>query len=184
VNLAELYLEFGDWKFVRGKVIAENLLQTRTLSTAKRISREVVSRLETLSAIELELLAEGSHQDQTHLLWIAVCRRYRFIAELAVEVLRDRYISLKSDISHEDFDSFFNRKSEWSRELDEISQSTRKKLRQVLFRILYEADLISQNNMINAVMLSPTLVEVISTGDRRDVLYFPISESDLTGMEL
>ena len=184
MNLAELYLEFGDWKFVRDKVIAENLLQTRTLSTAKRISREVVSRLETLSAIELELLAEGSHQDQIHLLWIAVCRRYRFIAELAVEVLRDRYISLKSDISHEDFDSFFNRKSEWSRELDEISQSTRKKLRQVLFRILYEADLISKNNMINAVMLSPTLLEVISTGDGRNVLYFPISESDLTGMEL
>ena len=184
MKLTELYLEFGDWDSVRDEVVASNLLQTRKVSTTKRVNREVISRLETLNDFELKLLAEGSRQDQVHLLWIAVCRRYSFIADLAIEELRDRYISLSTDFNHEDFDSFFNRKSEWHPELDQISQSTRKKLRQVLFRILYEADLISDDNMINAVMLSPILVEVISSGDRRDVLYFPISESDMARMGL
>ena len=172
VELAALYLDLGDWNAVRDKVIAENLLQTRTLNTLKRVCREV----------ELEFLVEGSHQEQAYLLWLAVCRRYRFIADFAVEVLRERYLTLKSDLTHEDFDSFFNRKSEWHLELDEITPATRGKLRQVLFKMLREADLLTANNMIHAAMLSPRLLELFHQGSRRDVLYFPVFESELKGM--
>ena len=182
VKLAALYLDLGDWNSVRDKVIAENLLQSRTLNTLKRVCREVISRLKTLISGELEFLVEGSHQEQAYILWLAVCRRYTFIADFAVEVLRERYITLKTDLSHEEFDSFFNRKSEWRLELDEIRPATRNKLRQVLFKILREADLLTANNMINAAMLSPGLLDVITQGSRRDVLYFPVFESDLKGM--
>uniref|UniRef100_B3EKR5 Protein of unkown function DUF1819 putative inner membrane n=1 Tax=Chlorobium phaeobacteroides (strain BS1) TaxID=331678 RepID=B3EKR5_CHLPB len=182
VKLAALYLDLGDWNSVRDKVIAENLLQTRTLNTLKRVCREIISRLRTMNPGELDFLVEGSHQEQAYLLWLAVCRRYRFIADFAVEVLRERYITLKADLTHEDFDSFFNRKSEWHLELDEITPATRSKLRQVLFKILREADLLAANNMINAAMLSPRLSDVIHRGSRRDVSYFPLFESDLKGM--
>ena len=182
VELAALYLDLGDWNSVRDKVIAENLLQARTLNTLKRVCREVISRLRTLSSGELEFLIEGSHQEQAYLLWIAVCHRYRFIADFAVEVLRERYITLKSDLTHEDFDSFFNRKSEWNLELDEITPATRGKLRQVLFKMLREADLLTANNMIHAAMLSPRLLELFHQGSLRDVLYLPVFESELKGM--
>lgn len=183
VELAALYLDIGDWNSVRDKVVAENLLQTRTLSTLKRVCREVISRLRTLSPSELKFLVEASHQEQAYLLWLTVCRRYRFISEFAVEVLRERYITLKSDLTHEDFDSFFNRKSEWHLELDEIAPATRGKLRQVLFKILREADLLTANNMIRAAMLSPRLLDLIHQGSRRDILHFPVFESDLKGMK-
>jgi len=182
VKLAALYLELGDWNSVRGRVIAENLLQTRTMNTLKRVCQEVISRLKTLSSGELEFLVDGNHQEQAYLLWLAVCRRYRFIADFAVEVLRERYITLKTDLSYEDFDSFFNRKSDWHSELDEIRPATRSKLRQVLFKILREADLLTANNLINAAMLSPRLLDALTQGSRRDLLYFPAFESDLKGM--
>ena len=182
VKLAALYLELGDWNSVRGRVIAENLLQTRTMNTLKRVCQEVISRLKTLSSGELEFLVDGNHQEQAYLLWLAVCRRYRFIADFAVEVLRERYITLKTDLSYEDFDSFFNRKSDWHSELDEIRPATRSKLRQVLFKILREADLLTANNLINAAMLSPRLLDALIRGSRRDLLYFPAFESDLKGM--
>ncbi|WP_039960747.1 BrxA family protein, partial [endosymbiont of Riftia pachyptila] len=117
-----------------------------------------------------------------YLLWMAICRRYKFIADFAVEVFRERYISLKNDLNYEDFDVFFNKKSEWHSELDEVRPVTRNKLRQVLFKMLREADLLTANNTINAAMLSPRLIDVISHGNRRDVLYFPAFESDLKGM--
>lgn len=182
LNLTALYLETCDWSFVLDKVIAENLLQSRTLSTLKRVCREVISRLKMLNSDELQFLLEGNHQEQAYLLWLAVCRRYQFIADFAVEVLRERYISLKADLTYDDFDFFFNRKSEWHLELDEITPATRGKLRQVLFKILREADLLAANNMINAAMLSPTLLELIRQGGPRDVLYFPAFESYLKGM--
>lgn len=183
VELAALYLELGDWSSVRDKVVAENLLQTRTLNTLKRVCREIISRIRTLSLGELELLVGGSHQDQAYLLWLGVCRRYRFIADFAVEVLRERYITLKSDLTHEDFDSFFNRKSEWHSELDEISPETRGKLRQVLFKILREADLLTANNIIHTAIFSPSLLDLILQGGHRDILHFPVFESDVKGMK-
>lgn len=182
VMLAALYLDLGDWNSVRDKVITDNVLQTRTLNTLKRVCREVISRLKTLNPSELEFLLETSHQEQAYLLWLAVCRRYRFIADFAIEVLRERYITLKTDLNYEDYDSFFNQKSEWHSELDEIRPVTRSKLRQVLFKILREADLLSANNIISAAMLSQQLIDLISRGNRREILYFPIFESDLKRM--
>lgn len=182
VKLAELYLEHSDWSTVRDKVVAENLLQARTLNTLKRVCREVISRLKTLSRDELEYLVTGSHQEQAYLLWVAVCRRYRFIAEFAVEVLRERYITLKTDLAFEDFDTFFNRKSEWHLELDKISPTTKSKLRQVLFRMLKEADLLTSNNIINGAMLTPSMLQAIQQPGCRDLLYFPVFESELKGM--
>jgi hypothetical protein len=182
VNLAVLYLELKDWNAVRDKVLSENLLQARTLNTSKRVCREIISRLNKLNSNELDLLVKANSQEQGYLLWLAVCRRYKFIADFAVEVLRERFITLKTNLSHEDFDSFFNKKSEWHTELDEIRPSTRNKLRQVLFKILREAGLLTENNMINAAMIGPELLNVLSHGNRRDILFFPAFESDLKGM--
>ncbi|MGX7950690.1 DUF1819 family protein [Oleidesulfovibrio alaskensis] len=182
LDLARMYLSFRDWDSVRDKAIEDNWLQVRTLSSRKRLFREISARLKTFSNAEIEFFIDSNPQDQAYLLWVAVCRRYTFIADFSVEVLRERYITLKSDLTYEDFDYFFNRKSEWHLELDEITSSTRNKLRQVLFKMLREADLLTANNMIHAAMLSPRLLELILQGSRSEVLYFPIFESDLKGI--
>lgn len=183
VKLAGLYFDHGDWNSVRDRVVADNLLQARTLNSLNRVYREIVSRLKTLSSTELRFLVSGTHQEQGYILWLAVCRRYKFISDFAVEVLRERFITLKSSLTYEDFDSFFNRKSEWHLELDGITPATRGKLRQVLFRILREADLLTANNIINAAMLTSKLFALIQHGNREDVLYFPVFESDVKGMK-
>ena len=182
VKFAELYLELGSWDATRSHIIHQNVLQDRTLNTSKRICREVISRLKTMSSQELSFLVETNSKDQAYLLWLAVCRRYRFIADFAVEVIRERFISLKTDLNYVDFDSFFNRKSEWHVELDEIQSSTKIKLRQVLFKMLREADLLTENHLINAANLSPNLIEAIYQADRQEIMYFPLFESNLKDM--
>jgi len=179
INLALLNLELGDWNIVREKVISENLLQTRTVNSSKRICREVISRLETLNLGERGLLVVANSQEQKHLLWIAICRRYTFIADFAVEVLREHYLTLKSSLSYADFDAFFYGKSEWHEELNKISSETRKKLRQILFKILREVNLLDVNMMINAAMLTPRLLNTIYSTDSSDLNLFPAFESDL-----
>jgi hypothetical protein len=181
VKLAGLYVELNDWNTVRSKVLSENLLQARTQNTLKRVCREIISRLKTLAPREIDLLIHGSSKEQGYLLWIAVCRRYKFIADFAVEIIRERYLSLKTDLHYEDFDAFFNRKSEWHPELDEIQPATRSKLRQVLFKMLREAELLTANNLINVAMLTPKLVETILLNRKQDLLIFPMFESDLKG---
>jgi len=179
IKVAALNLECGDWNTVREKILSENLLQARTLNSSKRICREVISRLKTLSLKELNLLVEGNSLEQKYLLWIAICRRYKFIADFAVEVLRERYITLKTDLSYEDFDAFFYAKSEWHDELDKISPATKRKLRQILFKILQETTLLDTNMLINAAMLPPRLLREIHNTKRLDLNFFPVFESDL-----
>ncbi|MCD2452770.1 DUF1819 family protein [Methylicorpusculum oleiharenae] len=182
VIFAVLYLELNDWTIVRDKVLSENLLQARTLSTSKRVCREIISRLKNLCPTELDLLVTTNSQEQGYLLWLAICRRYRFIGDFAIEVLRERYITLKNHLSYEDFDFFFNKKSEWHTELDDISLTTRNKLRQVLFKILREAELLTPKISINAAILSYRILAAIPPDKRNDLLFFPAFESDLKGM--
>ncbi len=179
VALALLFFELNDWDCVRDKVLSENLLQSRTLNSSKRQCREILSRLKTLERGELDLLISGSTQEQKYLLWLAVCRRYRFIAEFAEEVIRERYIGLKHDLQYDEFDFFFNKKSEWHPELEGIKPTTRNKLRQVLFKILREAELLTVMNTINASMLSQQFLAAIPRQQRKDVFLFPVFESDL-----
>jgi len=129
----------------------------------------------------LELLAEGDHQDQAYLLWIAVCRHHRFIYEFSVEVIRERFLTLRYDLGYEDFDAFFNAKMEWHEELEKIATTTRKKLRQVLFRILHEVEILNSDNAIIPATLSPRLINVICSHASQDLTLFPIMETTIQG---
>jgi len=181
VDVAGLYLEKGDWKEVRENVIASNLLQARTTASSKRRSREICIRLKHLNRDELELLFEGDHQEQAYLLWLAICRHYKFIREFSVEIIRERFLTLRYDLSYEDFDAFFNAKMEWHEELEKITDSTRNKLRQVLFRIMRESELLNSDNHIIPAMLSARLVNVICNHSNQDLHLFPIMGTVLQG---
>ena len=146
ITVAELFFELKDWSKVRTAVIADNLLQVRTQNTSQRFCSEITSRLKKLTLQELELLVQGNSQEQVHLLWVALCRRYTLIGDFAVEIIRERFISLTVDLNTEDFEAFIHKKSERHDELVTINPTTRNKLRQVLFKMLREADLISADN--------------------------------------
>lgn len=177
VRMASLYVQFQDWEGVRQQVLEENLLQARTQNTLIRVCREIISRLKTLSDEEIELLSEGSTIDQQLLLWIAICRRYRFIGDFAREVLRERYLSLNLTLSYAEYDSFFNRKAEWHDELEEIASSTHRKLRQMLFKTLREAGLLTENEQVVPAMLSYSLRNVIVQSDSKSLEFLPLLET-------
>ncbi|MTW21826.1 DUF1819 family protein [Allochromatium palmeri] len=178
VQLAQLYLDLKDWTAVRDKALSDNILQARTVNTSKRFCREIISRLKMLSSGELDLLVQGSIQEQAQLLWVSLCRRYQFIADFAVEVLHEKHRGLQPDLQHADFDSFFNHKSEWHSELEAIKPSTRNKLRQVLFKILQDADLLSGAYTITPALISPRVDELLKQGNAQDLLLFPVNDPE------
>ena len=141
---AKMYQVTGDWNAVRNKVVAENLLQMRTSNASKRICREVVSRLKLLTPTELEIVIDGARLEQSYALWLAVCKRYRFIYDFAVDVLREKYLRLSLELTLDDYEAFFNAKAEWHPEVDRIPDPTRDKQRQFLYSTLREAELLSQ----------------------------------------
>jgi hypothetical protein len=177
--VVERYLALRDWSQTRNQVRNDNLLQVRTAAAALRISKELIARLELLESDELEELLNGSARDRGYLLWVAACRRYAIIHDFAVEVLREHYLLLRRQISFGDYDAFFNAKALWHTELDEIAQSTQRKLRQNLFRMLRDADLISDQQHIQTAMLSPRLAKLLARRGRDDMVVFPATDNEI-----
>ena len=140
--VAELYFDLGDWSLVRNNIFENNLLQARTQSSFKRTIHELLQRLQCLTRDQLQILVDGSRQEQNQILWLAVCKHYRIIHEFALEVIREKFLRLDVILSYLDYDVFFNSKAEWRQGLDQLTGTTKKKLRQVLFRILHEAEII------------------------------------------
>ena len=182
VQVGALFRDLGDWDAVRAQVLQDNLLQTRKASSAKRWGREVVLRLQQLGRQELDLLGSAGVQDQVNLVWIAICRRFAFIADFMAEVVRERYLALRNDLGYPDFDAFLEAKSGQHPELAEISPSTKAKLRQILFRMLREAHLLSKDNQILTPTLSPELATLLLANHGSAARYFPIAERDLRSL--
>lgn len=177
--VAEIYLRTMDWRQTRDQVREKNLLQVRTSAAALRISKEVVARLEHLAIPELQCIIDGTVRERGYLLWTAACLRYEFIREFAVEVLREYFVTLRQVLSLKDFDAFFNSKAMWHDELDGTAASTQNKLRQNLFRMMREADLISPENLIQPAMLTPRIAAILSARKREAFLIFPLADSDI-----
>jgi hypothetical protein len=175
MTVVKLYDELRDWPQVRVRVIKNNLLQMRTLNASKRIYHEVAGRLQLLTGDQLTLLCNGSRAEQYALLWLAVCKRYEFIRLFAVQVLREKYLRLDLQMTHEDYDIFFNQMAEWHPEVDAVAPSTRAKQRQVVFKMMREADLLSSEGEILPAMLSSRFVEVVTADVPEYLTIFPIA---------
>jgi Putative inner membrane protein (DUF1819) len=170
---APLYLRERDWSKVRAAIELDNLLQTRTVASGQRLTREVAQRLEVLSDSELDLLIHATATERCHLLWAAACRRYDLIGEFAEEVLRERFLLLSSTLSHEDFDGFLRGKALWHEEVAELKDSTLRKLRSNVFRMLFEAGLLSKSGQILQAVPSERVTETLARRTPSDLRFFP-----------
>ena len=175
VKIAETYLQLRDWDAVKEKAKSENLLQARTRNSVQRTFQELAPRLQELNDEQLALLVEGNHQEQKQLLWFAVCQRYAYIRDFAIEVIHEKFLMLDYDLTDFDYDAFYNRKADWHDELDQITASTKTKLKTVLFRMLREAEIISDDHIILPTLLSQRVLDVLAAGSAANLQVFPMN---------
>jgi hypothetical protein len=161
VKVAGVYLGNRDWNASREILINNNLLRSRTMSRTKRIIQELVLRLSVLSEDQLTGLVEGSLEEQRLLLWFMVCKTYNFIRDFSTEVLHERFLTMQRFLTEEDYFAFYLHKLDEHPELEEITDSTRTKLRTQVFRMLREAGLINSANLIIRVLPTSRLIQTL-----------------------
>ena len=182
--LAPVYIELRDWEQVRDQAVEANLMQARTYRTGVRLVRETVKRLSALADDEIALLVEATASERAYLMWAAACGRYELIGEFAEEVLRERFLLLASTLGYEDFDSFVRTKALWHEELAQIKDSTLQKLRSNVFKMLREAELLSEAGHIMPAVLSERVATVLRSHNPSDLRYFPTQQTEGLGAAL
>jgi hypothetical protein len=184
VEVARLHVTDEPWEKTIRRAIEEGKTALPKAESNRRTLREISNRLLTLTDAERGLLIEQTdHADRQALLWLATCRAYRFVREFAVEVIRERYLSYQYDLPPESFDILLDAKAEWDEHLASLTLSTRLKLRQVLFRIIREAGILSPAGQIQAALLSSQLKFIIWEHAPSDLAVFPGVPVDGVGCE-
>lgn len=171
--VAPIYLQERDWTTARARVKDDNLLQTRVSRSNTRTLGALIPRLQVLTDSELQIVAEGTSTERGHLMWAAACRRYLLIAEFAEEVLRERFLTLAGTLTYEGYDSFYRTKAMWHGELDGVTDLSYKKLRQVLFKMMVEAGLLTKQGHIEPALLSARVAECLNQRTPSDTRFFP-----------
>jgi hypothetical protein len=161
------------WSDTFERALADGAVMLPKLASNQRTLREIVNRLQCLSDEEVAFLIKSDRAEQGALLWLAACRAYRFVGEFAIEVVQDHHLSHRHDLPLGEFDAFFQNKAEWNDELSALTDSTRLKLRQVLYRMMREAGLLSKGNRILPALLSTRLASLIALNDTHELMYFP-----------
>lgn len=110
--------------------------------TGKREFAELKIRLSTLSKDELVLLAESDMATQKLLSYIACCRAYKYIRDFVLEVVLEKISIYDHQITEIDYNAFFNKKCIDHDELEDLADTTKAKIKQVVFKILQQAGLI------------------------------------------
>ena len=157
------YLEYKDWDKVKDLVIEENIMQKQSVSSRKRVFTEIKRRIESLTSSQLEFVNEANSSDIRNLVFLSILKTYRFIFEFMAEVISKKVLMFDYKILNSDYETFFESKKYAVEQLENITEATQYKLKQVLFRILEEAMVIDNTKSKNILKphLSGEVIELI-----------------------
>ena len=149
----------GDWDKTKEITFKENLMQKDKAASNARYFALMKQRLETLNQAELEMLVNSTVAVRRQLVLLAICKAHPFIYDFISENVRDCFYNQYEKVTHANFNEFYNEKKYEHPELEQVSEDTVYKMRQVTFRILEQTELIEDIN--SGILRRPYLSEVI-----------------------
>lgn len=167
-----------DLNVVKESGVVFSSVKTRT---SDREFREIRKRLEKLTPEQINILINGDLISQKQIAFLAVCKRYGFIRDFTIEVIRNKVLVFDYQLHESDYNSFINSKILLYPELEEFSESTRKKAKQVMFRILEQADIINNavEKTIQPQILQQGVINAIVKEDSAWLKIFMMSDRDI-----
>lgn len=183
--VAGAYIQAGSWELAKKLINEGNLLQYEVKGSAKRMELEIRNRLTTLTKDQLAFLAEASMDDATAIAWLAACKRILFVHDFAVDVLREKLAHQDNVLRHSDYEHYLALKRGEHPELNKLTDLSKSKTRQVMFKMLAEAGItdasLGQDDpILHRPPLSYAVTELIVNDDRKWLRAFLIPDHELS----
>ena len=149
---------------ILAEIFAENLFQFPTERMIRSITNTCFKRIDALNSPELvSYLADSSAEVAKQINLYAIMCENSIAYDFMTEVIGEKYRSQELDFSAKDVNVFFMELAEKVPAVDSWSESTIKKLKQVLVRFLVECEYLenSRSDTLMPVYLYPELEAVI-----------------------
>jgi len=179
--IANLYKETLDWDSVARSVIEDDALQKGTISTRKREFIEIKKRLQSLTPEQIAYYEDATSSDVKSLTILSCFKLYAFISDFATEVMRNKLLLFDFQLLNSDYEAFYDSKRVAYDNLNTISQSSRYKLKQVMFKIFEQAGFIDsvKNKNIQKPYLSEKLIKLIVQDNPKHLKAFLYSDNEI-----
>lgn len=179
--VAEEYIRLGDWQKVKVSVHENNLMSKTKQNTSNRIYNELKKRLEQLTMEQLNLLVDGSPDESKAIILLSLLKTYAFFNDFVIEIIRNKYLLFNNILLESDYSSFFNSKAVTYNELNEITDKTAYKVKQVLFKMLEQVGLINslKEGIITKPFLSDEVIVSIINDDPSFLVGFLYSDAEI-----
>lgn len=183
--VAEAYLECDkDWELTKEKTFRENLMEKEKMSSNLRYFALMKQRLEALNPAELDMLVNSTVAVQRQLVLLAICKAHSFIYDFIAENVRDCFYNQYEKVTHANYNEFFNEKKYIHPELEQVSEDTVYKMRQVTFRILEQTELIEDvdSGVLRRPYLSEALEQLIVKDDPKWLAIYLYSNNEINNL--
>lgn len=181
IKVAEVYIPNRDWSVVQEIIVNENILQKGKVTTTLREFREIKDRISNLTDFQLRLLINGNIETQKLLVFLSICKTYEFIKDFVLEVIRHKFILFQTTIFNSDYDNFYDSKAAVYDKLNLITDKTKAKMRQVLFKIISQAGIIgsTKDKLIIQPFLIGDLIKAVVEDNPEYLKVFLLSDTDI-----
>ena len=170
---AKLVSEGLDHEDVVKRIISENLFQYPTEKSVRKMALCCLRRLEALGDETLiKAIAEKSSNVSKQICLYAMMRQYHLVRDFMVTVIGDKYSRFDNSFGKVDLNVFFLRLQEQDDWVATWSESTIKKLKQVLLKMLVDNEYLdsTDSNHLNPVWLDSELENAIRANHDEAVL--------------
>jgi hypothetical protein len=152
--------------------LEENLLQKNKPATARRMGRLIRNRLEAVSEDTLRLIAEGDREVALQILLACAIRHSRLLGDYLRDIYRERIRRLEKTLDPKDWESFLHECEHRDPVVAEWSESTLKKIYQVIVRILAEAGYLKSTRGMELTIphLHPLVIKHLKDIGWQDIL--------------
>lgn len=174
----------GDWERTKDKTFKENLMEKEKMSSNIRYFALMKQRLEVLNEAELGMLVNGTVAVRRLIVLLAICKAHSFIYDFISENVRDCFYNQYEKISHANFNEFYNEKKYEHPEIEQVSELTVAKMRQVVFRILEQTELIedAESGILRRPYLSEAVERMIVKDDPKWLAIYLYSNNEINNL--
>ncbi len=128
---------------VKATVMDGNLLQNNSSTTTRKYCQLIISRLQQLNSAQIQIVAEGSDESAALLLMAAALKTYPIVRDFVTDVVFDKVRCYEPNLDKKDWTRFLEQRETIDPNIKKWTESSRKKIGQVIFRMLSEAGLLS-----------------------------------------
>lgn len=170
---AKLMCEGLDENEIIDRIVEENLFQYPTEKSIRQMAKACVARLQGMGDEDLiEAVASQGSETAKQICMYAMMKRYRLVWDFMITVIGEKYRMQNFSFSQMDVNVFLIQLQEQDDYVAGWSDTTVKKIRQILIRVLAENDYLDdiKADHINPVLLNPLLENAIRINNDDRVL--------------